>query len=63
MFGAVLWGLGGFTLPFLVGGILATIIAVLLYFILPAVDQKSPSLDKCTDKLTIKDVIKVVAFI
>ena len=63
LFGTVLYGLGGFTVPFMAGGILATIIAVLLYFILPAVNQKSTSSDKCTDKLTIKGVIKVVVFI
>ena len=63
LFGTVLYGLGGFTVPFMAGGILATIIAVLLYFILPTVDQKSASSVTCTDKLTIKGVIKVVVFI
>ena len=61
LFGTVLYGLGGFSIPFLVGGILAIIVATLLYLTLPAVIQKDPPSDKCTDQLTIKGAFKVVA--
>ena len=61
MFGTVLYGLGGFSVPFLAGGILAIIVAMLLYLTLPAVIQKDPPSDKCTDQLTIKGAFKVVA--
>ena len=60
LFGTVLYGLGGFSIPFLVGGILAIIVAMLLYLTLPAVIQKDPPSDKCTDQLTIKGAFKVV---
>ena len=61
MFGTLLYGLGGFSIPFLVGGILAIIVATLLFLTLPAVIQKDPPSDKCTDQLTIKGAFKVVA--
>ena len=59
LFGTLLYGIGGFGLPFWVIGALGIFLAVILYIIIPPVKQKDQKMSDGGTQLTIKGVTKV----
>ena len=61
LFGTLLYGIGGFGLPFWVIGALGIFLAVILYIIIPPVKQKDQKVCNGGTQLTIKGVTKVTS--
>ena len=61
LFGTLLYGIGGFGLPFWVIGALGIFLAVILYIIIPPIKQKDQKVCNGGTQLTIKGVTKVIS--
>ena len=61
VFGSMLYDVGGFSLPFLVGGMVMLFFAIAVFFIVPDIKKcKEDSLCEDSRVLNIRDISKVV---